>query len=59
MTVTNPPSQDAGSVWYSSAGSITITISGSSITGTFSNISCYKTPGSFYSVTVSGQVGCL
>lgn len=59
MTVTNPPSQDAGSVWYSSAGSITITISGSSITGTFSNIACYKTPGSFYSVTVTGKVGCL
>lgn len=59
MTVTNPPSQDAGSVWYSSAGSITITITGPTITGTFSNIACYKTPGSFYSVTVTGKVGCL
>lgn len=59
MTVTNPPGQDAGSTWYSSAGNITITISGTGITGTFSNIACYKTPGSFYAVTVSGQVGCL
>ena len=65
MTVTNPTSQDAGSVWYSSAGSITISLSTvtppalPSITGVFSNIACYKTPGSFYSVTVSGQVGCL
>ncbi|MBC7693962.1 MAG: hypothetical protein H7141_00800 [Burkholderiales bacterium] len=60
MTVTNPPSQDSGSSWYSSAGNITVTIGGTgSITATFSNIACYKTPGSFYSVTVSGQVGCL
>ena len=59
MKVSNPPSQDAGSIWYSSAGNITITISGASITGTFSNIACYKTPGSFYSVVVTGQVGCL
>lgn len=59
MTVSNPPSQDAGTVWYSSAGNITVTVSGSSITGNFTNIACYQTPGSFYSVTVSGQVGCL
>lgn len=60
MKVTNPPSQDAGSVWYSSAGNLTVTIGGTgSITAIFSNIACYKTPGSFYSVTVSGQVGCL
>lgn len=60
MKVTNPPSQDAGSVWYSSAGTITISLgTPSGVTGTFSNIACYKTPGSFYSVTVSGQVGCL
>lgn len=59
MTVTNPPSQDAGTSWYSAAGNITISTSGTGITGVFSNIACYKTPGSFYSVTVSGQVGCL
>lgn len=62
MTVSNPPSQDAGSNWYSSAGSINVTVSpapATDIKGTFSNIACYKTPGSFYSVTVSGQVGCL
>lgn len=65
MTVSNPPSQDAGSVWYSGAGNITVSLSVvtppaiPSITATFSNIACYKTPGSFYSVSVSGQVGCL
>ncbi len=59
MTVINPPSQDAGSIWYSSAGNVTVTVSGTSISAAFSNIACYKTPGSFYSVTVSGQVGCL
>ena len=59
MTVTNPPSQDEGSVWYSSGGTINVVVSGASITGNFSNIVCYKTPGAFYSVTVSGQVGCL
>lgn len=58
MTVANPPSQDAGSVWYSSAGNVTVTGTGP-ITAAFSNIACYKTPGSFYSVTVSGQVGCI
>lgn len=58
MTVSNPPSQDAGSTWYSSAGVVTVTGTGP-ITASFSNISCYKTPGSFYSVTVSGQVGCI
>ena len=59
MTVSNPPSQDAGTTWYSSAGNVNVTLSGSSITAAFSNVACYKTPGSFYSVTVSGQVGCL
>lgn len=59
MTVTNPPSQDAGSTWYSQAGNITVVVNPPSITASFSNIACYKTPGSFYAVTVSGQVGCL
>lgn len=59
MKVTNPPQQDAGTVWYSSGGTINVTISGSAITGTFNNIVCYQTPGSFYHVSVSGQVGCL
>lgn len=59
MTVSNPPSQDAGSVWYSAAGNITVVVNAPSITASFSNIACYKTPGSFYSVSVTGQVGCL
>ena len=60
MTVTNPPSQDPGSIWYSGGGSVTVTVgTPSGITATFSNIACYKTPGTFYTVTVSGSVGCL
>jgi hypothetical protein len=62
MTVTNPPGQDAGTSWYSSAGNITVTVPAPPALGpiiaTFSQIACYQTPGSFYSVTVSGQVGC-
>lgn len=59
MTVSNPPSQDANSVWYSASGNVTVTISGTgAITATFSNIACFKTVGSFYSVTVDGKVSC-
>lgn len=59
MTITNPPSQDAGSVWYSDGGQVSIVTNAPSITATFNNIICKKTPGSFYTVTASGQVGCL
>lgn len=57
MTVTNPPGQDAGSVWYSGGGTITVNTT-SGVEMSFSNIACYKTVGSFYSVTVSGKVLC-
>ena len=59
MTINNPPSQDAGSVWYSDGGAVTVVTNAPSITATFSNIVCKQTPGSFYTVTASGQVGCL
>ena len=59
MTVSNPPSQPTGSTWYSNNGSITITITGGSITGSFSNVSCLQSGSSFPVVTVQGQVGCL
>ncbi len=61
MTVTNPPSQDPGTSWYSWAGgTVNVTVgTPSGITATFSNIPCYKAQGTFYSVTVSGSVGCL
>jgi hypothetical protein len=59
MTITNPPSQDAGSVWYSDSGSLIITVSGTGIKATFSGIPCKKTPSAFYTVTASGEVGCL
>ena len=58
MTIVNPPSQDAGSVWYSEAGSLTVSTA-SGIKATFSNIACKTTPTSFYAVTASGEVGCL
>lgn len=59
ITVINPPSQDAGTTWYSGGGSVQVdTTSSGSYEVTFSNIACYKTIGSFYSVTVSGKVLC-
>jgi len=59
MTVNNPTGQPTGSNWYSSGGTIVITISGSSITGTFANIPCTQSGSAFPVVTVTGQVGCL
>lgn len=59
LTVYNPTGQNTGTAWYSSSGTVVVTVNGSAITASFSNIPCYETPGSFYSVTVSGQVGCL
>jgi len=61
MTVTNPPSQDPGTSWYSWAGgNVTVTLgTPSGITAAFSNIPCYKAQATFLKVTVSGSVGCL
>ncbi len=59
MTVYNPTSQPAGSTWYSTNGTITVTVTGSSITGSFSNVSCLQSGSNFPVVTVDGQVGCL
>lgn len=60
MTVFNPTGQDANTSWYSSAGgTVNVTVNAPSITATFSNVACYQPSNSFYSVTVSGQVGCL
>lgn len=57
LSVINPPSQDAGTTWYSGGGTVSVdTTSGVIIS--FSNIACYKTVGSFYAVTVSGKVLC-
>jgi hypothetical protein len=59
MTVQNPPQQPTGSTWYSASGSVIVTISGSSITGSFTNVSCLQSGSNFPVVTVDGQVGCL
>jgi len=59
MTVTNPPGQPTGSIWYSNSGTVTVTTSGTGIIASFSGIACSQTIGSFPVVTVSGQVGCL
>lgn len=59
MTVYNPTGQDANTTWYSSTGTINVIVNAPSITATFNNIACYQPTNSFYSVTVSGQVGCL
>jgi hypothetical protein len=59
MTVYNPPGQDANTSWYSSGGTCNVAVNGTAITATFNNIACYQSANGFYSVTVSGQVGCL
>ncbi len=59
MTVTNPTSQPTGSTWYSTNGTVIVTISGTSITASFSNVSCLQSGSNFPVVTVDGQVGCL
>lgn len=59
LTVTNPPGQSAGSIWYSASGIATVLISSTSITASFTNITCLDSPGSINSVTLSGKVGCL
>lgn len=59
MTVTNPPSQPTGSVWYSNSGVVTVATSGTGIVASFNSIICTQTPGSLPVVTVGGQVGCF
>jgi len=59
MTVYSPTNQTPGTTWYSAGGTCTVTINASAITAAFSGIPCYQATGGFYSVTVSGQVGCL
>lgn len=59
MSVYSPTGQTPGTTWYPSGGTCAVTINGSAITASFSNIACYQATGGFYNVTVSGQVGCL
>ncbi|MBK6983797.1 MAG: hypothetical protein IPH32_03095 [Bacteroidetes bacterium] len=57
ITVTNPPSQDANSVWTSGGGTVNVSTA-SGVEVSFSNIACYRSIGSFYTVTISGKVLC-
>lgn len=59
LSITNPPSQPVNTTWYSTGGTVVVTISGTSITGSFSNISCVQQSANFPVVTATGQVGCL
>lgn len=59
MTINNPTGQPTGTTWYSSGGTVTVTISGTSITASFNNITCFQAGSIFPSVAASGQVGCL
>lgn len=63
LQITSPPSQDAGTQWFSYAGGSVVVAAPTGTnttpyTCTFSNVACYQTQGSFYSVLASGQVGC-
>lgn len=57
MTITNPPGQPTGTVWYSSGGSASVTV-GANVNITFSSIACFQASSFFPQVTASGQVGC-
>lgn len=59
MTVFNPPSQQSGSVWYSTSGTTTVNISSGAISSFFTNIPCLSNPVPLDTVSVSGMVGCL
>lgn len=59
VTITNPPGQPTGSVWYSNSGTVVVTASGAGFTASFTSIACTQTPGSFPVVTASGQVSCF
>lgn len=59
MTVSNPTGQPTGTTWYSSGGTVTVVVSGPSITASFNNITCFQAGSIFPSVAVSGQVGCI
>ena len=59
MTVSNPTGQPTGTIWYSSGGTVTVTISGTACTAIFNNITCYQSGSFFPAVAVSGQVGCF
>lgn len=59
MTVTNPTGQPSGTSWYSSGGTVNVTINAPSITVSFNNVACLQSGTNFPVVTVSGQVGCL
>lgn len=59
VTVTNPPGQPTGSVWFSNSGTVTVTTSGTGITASFASIPCMQLSTTTPIVTISGQVGCL
>jgi hypothetical protein len=59
LTISNPTQQPTGTTWYSSGGTVTVTLSGTAYTAIFNGITCYQAGSIFPAVTVSGQVGCL
>lgn len=59
ITVTSPTGQPTGTTWFSTGGTVTVTVNAPSITATFNNIYCVQPGTNFPVVTVSGQVGCL
>lgn len=58
LTITNPTQQPTGTTWYSSGGTVTITLVGPIFTAAFNGVTCYQAGSIFPAVTVSGQVGC-
>jgi hypothetical protein len=58
MTITNPTGQPTGTNWFSSGGTVTVTVTGTGVTVAFLSIACFQSGSVFPSVTASGQVAC-
>jgi len=60
IQVSNPPSQPLGSIWNSTAAyNVVVTVTGSSISASFTDIPCTQSGISFPIVTINGNVGCI
>lgn len=59
LTINNPTGQPTGTTWYSSGGTVVVTVNAPSITASFNSVACLQSGTNFPVVTVSGQVGCL
>ncbi|MGZ3883533.1 MAG: hypothetical protein ACXVPQ_03140 [Bacteroidia bacterium] len=58
LIITNAPGQPDGIVWYSKSGSVTVNVTSSQTSATFSNIQCLQDNFLFPVVSTSGALIC-